>query len=95
VLYVADNECSTCKIEKPARSKHCAVCNSCVAEFDHHCIWINNCVTARNYLPFLLFSSWHAFLCAYGGVLVILIVLGEVRRTREQEIGHESFGLLE
>ena len=40
-MYIKGNFCRTCKIEKPARSKHCSICNVCVEKMDHHCIWIN------------------------------------------------------
>jgi len=64
-----EGECPTCQLKKPARSKHCSLCNCCVARFDHHCIWLNNCVGAGNHKWFLGFLFWHLVLCFYGAGL--------------------------
>ncbi|GMT33079.1 hypothetical protein PFISCL1PPCAC_24376, partial [Pristionchus fissidentatus] len=47
--------CYSCFVNRPAGSKHCAICDKCVVNFDHHCPWLNACVTRRNHREFLLF----------------------------------------
>mmetsp|Transcript_21743 Transcript_21743/g.49163 ORF Transcript_21743/g.49163 Transcript_21743/m.49163 type:complete len:382 (-) Transcript_21743:178-1323(-) len=55
--YIKQGEryCRTCRIDRPQRSKHCALCDKCVADFDHHCVFIGNDVGRGNHRSFLLF----------------------------------------
>lgn len=69
LIFFADNTCSTCDIVKPARSKHCSICNNCIMLFDHHCIWVNNCIGYYNYKWFMGFLMANVNLLGYGGYL--------------------------
>lgn len=84
IIYT-EKECPTCKIPKPARSKHCSLCNRCVARFDHHCGWMNNCIGERNTRYFLAFLLWHFLLCIYGTIAIGLVLAG---RLKELQIVH-------
>ncbi len=68
-IFHPGSECRTCKLFKPARSKHCSVCRRCIARLDHHCIFINNCVGAGNQHWFLLLLFSTGVLTVYGGLL--------------------------
>ncbi|KAI0518064.1 DHHC zinc finger protein [Xylaria bambusicola] len=73
-LFHPGQECRTCRILKPPRSKHCAVCKRCVARLDHHCVFINNCVGYGNQHWFLLLLLSTAVLTTYGGVLGLRMI---------------------
>jgi palmitoyltransferase len=66
--------CRTCIRAKPARSKHCSLCGTCIAKADHHCIWLNACVGRNNYALFLLLLLSLGVLVFYGAYLAYVIL---------------------
>ncbi|XP_042378726.1 probable protein S-acyltransferase 17 isoform X2 [Zingiber officinale] len=78
IIY-EEKQCGTCRIQKPARSKHCSVCNRCVARFDHHCGWMNNCIGEKNTRYFMAFLLWHFIICIYGAFVLVLILAGQLK----------------
>ncbi len=78
-LFHPGQECRTCNLLKPPRSKHCAVCKRCVARLDHHCVFINNCVGYGNQHWFLLLLLSTALLTTYGGALGLRMISENAR----------------
>jgi hypothetical protein len=54
------------QIRKPLRSKHCGICGSCVARFDHHCPFVGNCIGVNNHKAF----NYYLFYLVVGGVAI-------------------------
>lgn len=78
ILYYPGNTCQTCKFLKPARSKHCSICKTCVARCDHHCVWVNNCLGRGNYKWFLSLLLSTTILLAYGAHLAYITLSPQV-----------------
>ncbi|CAH9094990.1 unnamed protein product [Cuscuta europaea] len=92
-IIFSEKECTTCKILKPARSKHCSICDRCVARFDHHCAWMNNCIGEKNTRYFMAFLFWHLLLCIYGTVAVALVLAGQLRELQVVRILTAYYGI--
>ncbi|SCV04436.1 LAMI_0H16116g1_1 [Lachancea mirantina] len=75
LLFFPDTMCRTCKLQKTARSKHCAICDQCTLVADHHCIWINNCIGKGNYQYFYIFLLSNSVLLSYASVRLSSILL--------------------
>ena len=74
VLYLPRQVCRTCHFVKPARSKHCSICNVCVAKHDHHCVWVMNCLGKDNYVYFIGLLLSLSSLLTYGIYLAYVIL---------------------
>jgi len=79
LLYQPGMLCRTCNFEKPARSKHCSLCQHCIAKQDHHCAFTNCCVGQGNIRFFLGFLVSNVMLLSYGWHLTSTIIHHELR----------------
>ena len=75
-------DCRTCKVPRPARSKHCRLCGHCVRRFDHHCAWLNCDVGEENLRWFHLFLVTHWTLCVYATVTTMQLVFRYIAQKR-------------
>lgn len=74
VLFYPGQICQTCRLPKPARSKHCRLCNVCTAKSDHHCLWVMNCISRDNYIWFLAMIASLGVMLAYGSCVAYTLL---------------------
>ena len=58
------------------RVVYAAVCDCCVAGFDHHCSWLGTCIGERNHKAFLLFNIY-AMTVSTVHTLVLIILMND------------------
>ncbi len=78
--------CSTCHLDRPARAKHCSLCDGCFMKCDHHCIWIRNCVGYKNYRWFIFFLFMNTLACFYCSYICYYLFQFEIHASKLLEM---------
>lgn len=84
ILYQPGKICRTCHQLKPARSKHCSICNVCIAKQDHHCVWVMNCLGRGNYIYFVGLLGSLGVLLSYGTYTAYTILMDLIQADTTQ-----------
>lgn len=88
IIFYNDQKCETCKVLKPARSKHCKSCDRCYLFFDHHCIWLNNCVGKGNYKWFYSFLVMNVIVLSYASIISFNLIR---KVMHEEKLQYDQF----
>lgn len=86
IIYYPGTTCETCHKAKPARSKHCGICNRCILLHDHHCIWVNNCIGKGNFAYFFSFLFLNSASLSYAFVRLLHITTSHKNIPRSRDI---------
>lgn len=85
--------CHSCKILRPPRSFHCAICDCCIEIHDHHCPWLGTCIGHRNFKSFMHFIQllyFLAFFAFFPSLFTFLELFDIEKKTKFEEIRYVS-----
>jgi hypothetical protein len=88
--------CTYCKAYVFETSKHCRLCDKCVANFDHHCHWLNNCIGGVNYDYFfkmLVLLSFMLIMQLSVGIYTFVDAVSGPERLHDDGDGDDEHGL--
>ncbi|CRG95444.1 palmitoyltransferase, putative [Plasmodium gallinaceum] len=94
IIFHKDSECETCKIKKPARSKHCKYCSSCISRYDHHCFLLNNCIGGYNNVYFIIFICVNIIITFYSSYISLYSVIKYENLLEATFINHKTNEIL-
>lgn len=66
--------CSTCKIWRPDRSRHCREKDRCVLKLDHFCPWVGGIVSENSMKYFILFNSYTFIYTIFDWILAAVLI---------------------
>ncbi|SCN43189.1 palmitoyltransferase DHHC12, putative [Plasmodium ovale] len=79
IIFHQNSQCKTCRMLKPARSKHCKYCMSCISRYDHHCFLLNNCVGGYNNIYFFVFIHVNILITLYSSYITSLCIYSIIK----------------
>lgn len=66
--------CSTCKIWRPDRSRHCREKDRCVLKLDHFCPWVGGIVSEQSMKYFILFNAYTFIYTIFDWILAAVCI---------------------
>jgi palmitoyltransferase len=83
--------CTTCRIWRPDRSRHCREKDRCVLKLDHFCPWVGGIVSEQSMKCFILFNSYTCLYTIFDWILAAVCI---AQRDRQQSLDGRILAML-
>ena len=83
--------CTTCRIWRPDRSRHCREKNRCVLKLDHFCPWVGGVVSEQSMKYFILFNSYTFVYTIFDWVIAAVCM---AQRDRQRSLDGNILAML-